>query len=45
MHTLEELRTGQLHGTKRLTLSCGLTEFPLEILDLAESLEVSGSLK
>ena len=31
MHTLDQLRTGQLTGTKRLDLSEGLTEFPTEI--------------
>jgi Leucine-rich repeat (LRR) protein len=40
MHTLTELRAGQLTGIKRLDLGCGLTEFPKEIFDLAESLEV-----
>ena len=38
--TLEQLRTGQLAGTQRLTLACGLTEFPREIFDLAATLEV-----
>ena len=38
--TLHHLRTGQLTGLKRLDLSCGLTEFPPEIFDLADSLEV-----
>lgn len=38
--TLHQLRTGQLKGLKRLDLSCGLTEFPHEIFDLADSLEV-----
>ncbi len=37
---LDMLRSGQLAGQKRLNLSCGLTEFPLEILDLADSLEI-----
>jgi hypothetical protein len=37
---LEKLRTGQLAGTVRLDLSCGLTEFPREIFDLADSLEI-----
>lgn len=37
---LEKLRTGQLTGTVRLDLSCGLTEFPREIFDLADSLEI-----
>ncbi|KPL94477.1 leucine-rich repeat-containing serine/threonine-protein kinase [Vibrio sp. L5-1] len=40
MHTLEQLKSGQLKGIKRLKLSEGLTEFPLEILELADSLEV-----
>ena len=37
---LEQLRTGQLTGTVRLDLSCGLTEFPREIFELADSLEI-----
>ncbi|PHV30326.1 protein kinase [Janthinobacterium sp. BJB312] len=40
MHTLEQLRAGQLAGLRRLKLSCGLTEFPYEIFDLADSLEI-----
>jgi hypothetical protein len=40
MDTLTLLRSGQLSGIKRLDLSCGLTEFPSEILDLADSLEI-----
>ncbi|UOQ50763.1 leucine-rich repeat-containing protein kinase family protein [Hymenobacter cellulosivorans] len=40
MHTLEQLRSGALAGTTRLDLSGGLTEFPREILDLADTLEV-----
>ena len=40
MHTLDQLRTGQLTGTKRLDLSEGLTEFPTEIFALADTLEV-----
>ena len=40
MHTLEQLRTGQLAGTKQLNLSADLTEFPREIFDLADTLEV-----
>ncbi|SDU90789.1 leucine-rich repeat-containing protein kinase family protein [Pseudomonas mucidolens] len=40
MDTLAQLKTGQLAGTKRLDLSCGLTQFPREIFDLAESLEI-----
>lgn len=47
MHTLTQLQTGQLSGITRLKLSCGLTEFPQEIFDLADSLEIldlSGNL-
>ncbi|MBP0596823.1 protein kinase [Herbaspirillum sp. LeCh32-8] len=40
MHTLEQLRNGQLAGIKRLSLSCGLREFPREIFTLADSLEI-----
>ncbi|MBC6989431.1 protein kinase [Hymenobacter sp. BT491] len=40
MHTLDQLRAGELAGVTRLDLSCGLTEFPIEIFDLADSLEI-----
>jgi hypothetical protein len=40
MHTLSQLRSGELAGIKRLDLSCGLAEFPREIFDLADSLEI-----
>ena len=40
MHTLSQLRAGQLAGARRLDLSEGLTEFPREIFDLADTLEV-----
>lgn len=40
MHTLEQLRAGQLAGATRLQIRTGLTEFPREIFDLADSLEV-----
>ncbi|MGF1756239.1 leucine-rich repeat-containing serine/threonine-protein kinase, partial [Vibrio makurazakiensis] len=40
MHTLEQLKTGQLKGTHHLKISQGLTEFPLEILELADTLEI-----
>jgi hypothetical protein len=40
MHTLEQLRSGALAGTQRLTFRCGLTEFPREIYTLADSLEI-----
>jgi hypothetical protein len=38
--TLSQLRAGKLAGIKRLDLSAGLTEFPREIFDLADSLEI-----
>ncbi|WP_028616914.1 MULTISPECIES: protein kinase [Pseudomonas] len=40
MHTLDQLKAGQLAGIARLDLSCGLTEFPREIFELADSLEI-----
>ena len=40
MNTLEQLRSGELAGSRRLRLSCGLSEFPPEIFDLAETLEI-----
>lgn len=40
MHTLAQLQAGALAGITRLDLSCGLTEFPREIFDLADTLEV-----
>ncbi|NQZ92189.1 MAG: serine/threonine-protein kinase [Moritella sp.] len=40
MHTLSQLKSGELTGIKRLTLSDNLTDFPLEILSLASSLEI-----
>lgn len=38
--TLDNLRAGQLAGAVRLDLSCDLMEFPREIYDLADSLEI-----
>lgn len=40
MDTLDELRAGRLHGARELRLSSGLTNFPDEIFDFADSLEV-----
>jgi hypothetical protein len=40
MHTLDQLRRGELSGITRLDLSAGFNEFPREIFDLADSLEV-----
>ena len=40
MHTLEQLRKGELNGSRRLQLSDDLDAFPTEIYDLSDSLEV-----
>jgi len=40
LERLAQLRAGRLTGLKRLDLSCGLTEFPREIFELADSLEI-----
>lgn len=40
MHTLAQLKSGELAGISRLSLSENLCEFPLEILSLADSLEI-----
>lgn len=40
MHTLSQLKSGELIGIQRLTLSENLTLFPLEIFSLADSLEI-----
>lgn len=40
MSSLSELQSGKLAGIKRLDLSCGLTHFPPEIYDLADTLEI-----
>jgi hypothetical protein len=40
LHTLAQLKSGQLAGISRLTLSENLTSFPTEILSLADTLEV-----
>ncbi|MCX0421674.1 leucine-rich repeat-containing protein kinase family protein [Aeromonas veronii] len=40
MHTLEQLRAGELCSARHLKLSENLTEFPTEILSLKETLEV-----
>lgn len=37
---LEDLKSGKLLGVKRLKLACGLTEFPEEIISLADTLEI-----
>ncbi|USD68251.1 leucine-rich repeat-containing protein kinase family protein [Vibrio sp. SCSIO 43136] len=40
MHTLSALKSGELAGITRLSLAEDLTEFPMEILSLADSLEI-----
>jgi hypothetical protein len=40
MQNIQQLQSGELIGTKHLKFSCGLTAFPLEILDLADTLEI-----
>lgn len=40
MHQLEDLQSGKLKGTKTLKLSCGLTQFPDKIFELADTLEL-----
>jgi Protein tyrosine and serine/threonine kinase/Leucine rich repeat len=40
METIDLLRSGQLQGIKRLDLAADLTDFPIEIFDLADSLEI-----
>jgi hypothetical protein len=40
LQTLAQLQSGELAGITRLTLSENLTSFPLEILTLADSLEI-----
>ena len=40
MDTLSLLRSGKLAGSTRLDLSCGLQQFPAEIYDLADTLEI-----
>ena len=36
-HTLEQLRSGELQGIKRLNLAAGMSEFPEEIFSLADA--------
>ncbi len=40
MKSLTQLRSGQLSGATRFNLACGLTEFPREIFELSDSLEI-----
>ncbi|WP_176316158.1 leucine-rich repeat domain-containing protein, partial [Burkholderia territorii] len=38
--TVEQLKAGKLAGARQLKLAAGLTEFPREIFELADTLEV-----
>jgi hypothetical protein len=40
MHTISQLRSGELSGARHLKLSCNLTDFPREIMDLRDTLEI-----
>ncbi|WP_264876005.1 leucine-rich repeat-containing protein kinase family protein [Vibrio agarivorans] len=40
MHTLAQLKSGELAGISRLKIAENLTSFPMEILTLADSLEI-----
>lgn len=40
MQSLEGLKAGEYRGAKKLKLCCGLSSFPNEIFDLADSLEI-----
>ncbi len=40
MQTIEQLLSGELIGIRHLKLSCGLSHFPSDILDLADTLEI-----
>ena len=40
MQTLEQLKAGKLIGSEKIKLTCGLTEFPLELFALADTLEI-----
>jgi hypothetical protein len=39
-HTLEQLRSGQLAGSRRLKIAASLTEVPREVFGLADTLEI-----
>jgi Protein tyrosine and serine/threonine kinase/Leucine Rich repeats (2 copies) len=40
LEILSQLQSGQLKGCSKVSIAAGLTTFPMEILDLADSLEV-----
>ena len=39
MHTLSDLKSGRLAGSTRVKIAAGITDFPRELFELAESLE------
>lgn len=40
MHSLEQLRKGELNGATHVKLSCGLQTFPVELYELSDTLEI-----
>jgi len=40
MHTLAQLQSGLLKGATKITMSCGLHDFPTELYSLADTLEI-----
>lgn len=40
MHTLAQLQQGQLQGATHIKMAAGLTEFPKEIFNMADTLEI-----
>lgn len=40
MNTLQQIRSGELKGATQIKLSCGLKEFPHDLYELEDSLEV-----
>ncbi|RZK80854.1 MAG: protein kinase [Pedobacter sp.] len=40
MHTVQQLQNGELNGAKYIKISEGLKQFPTELLELADTLEV-----
>jgi len=40
MNTIAQLFSGELIGAKRVKLACGLTSFPIQLFDLAETLKI-----
>lgn len=40
LNTLQQLRSGELAGSRRVKLACGLQDFPVDLFELAETLEI-----